>query len=361
MKISFVLSSLRLSGGVKAIIEIANGLIDRGHSVNLIVPKATIDPNISATLSQQAVIRESATSLSSKTNIFGKLQLTYSLAKAIPPSDIIISTHTPSTAVTLIASKFFNKGIPIWYFLDYPEMFSNRPVESLLLKYALKWHNGAIAISEFCKQTLESSNIQVPVKVIPVGISNAEIFSPKNPFDEEFSSPNTASIFFLGDPRPRKGLADFVKAAEIVYQQNPNIELWIASKMDLTISSPAPYKLFIRPTDQDLVNLYRNCAVFVSASWVEGFGLPPLEAMACGAPVVLTDSKGVRDFAKNYENCILTPPQNPRALADGILKIIRDPILAEKFRRNGPPTASQFTWKPIIDEFEKTLLAWSSH
>ncbi len=358
MQISFIMSSLRLSGGVKAIIEITNRLIERGHSVTLVVPKETIDPKVASSLSSDAKICESTIPFSQNMTTFNKIRLAYSLAEVTPRSDFIISTHTPTTAVVFIATKLFKKGIPIWYFLDYPEMFSHRSIESWLLLNALRWHKGAIAISEFCKQTLVNSGFNIPIQVISVGISNTHIFHPKDNHEADKAIQDTIPILFLGDPRPRKGLADFLEAVKIVYLQVPNIELWIASKMDLNISSPAPYKLFTRPSDQELAQLYRDCFVFVSASWVEGFGLPPLEAMACGAPVVMTDSKGVRDYAQNEENCILTPPRNSDALSKGILKLIQNPIMVERFRRNGPTTASRFTWDVTIDAFEKILLTW---
>ncbi len=360
MQISFILSSLQLSGGVKVILEVTNRLIERGHIVNLIVPKGTVDPKVSS-ISPNAKVFESAVPFSPNLSAFDKCRLVYSLANTAPKSDFIISTHTPTTAAVLLAAKIQNKGIPFWYFQDYPDMFLPHTIESWLLRNALRWHKAAFAVSEYCKQVLLDSGINKPVVVVPDGLSNPQIFYPNNHDQIDKSFQGTIPLLFLGDPRPRKGLADFLAAAEIAFQQNNKIVLWIASKIDLIVSSTAPYQLFIRPNDQELAKLYRDCAIFVSASWIEGFGLPPLEAMACGAPVVMTDSKGVRDYAQNGENCILTPPKNPKALAEGILKIIQNPSLAEQLRRNGPPTASRFTWDATIDTIENSLKTWASN
>ena len=87
----------------------------------------------------------------------------------------------------------------------------------------------------------------------------------------------------------------------------------------------------------------------------EGFGLPPLEAMACGAPVVLTDSGGVRDYARHEDNCLLVPPRDPQALAAAMLRILTDPVLADCLRRAGPPTTARFTWEAAVDRFEAAL------
>ena len=116
-----------------------------------------------------------------------------------------------------------------------------------------------------------------------------------------------------------------------------------------------PFQYVHRPTRSELADLYRACDLFVSASWREGFGVPPLEAMACAAPVVLTDSGGVREYARHEENCLMVPPRDPVALADAMLRVLTEPDLAERLRRNGPPTAARFTWEQAVDRFERAL------
>jgi glycosyltransferase involved in cell wall biosynthesis len=360
MQISFVLSSLRLSGGVKAIIEISNRLHGRGHQVNLIVPGGTLDPAMVLAVKPGIVIKESQMRFSLPMNHFKLLALSFSLANAVPPSDIVISTHTPTTIPVLIAAHFLKRGKPIWYFLDYPEMFEERPIERWLLRHALVWHRGALTISEFCRQGLLDSNPHKPVINVSIGLSDPEIFQyHKNTVERELAWAGKKPILFVGDDRPRKGFYDFLRAAEKVYQGAPEIILWIVSKVNLQLSTMMPFRMFICLGNEELAELYRNCAVFVSASWVEGFGLPPLEAMACGAPVVMTDSQGVRDYARPFENCILVPPRAPQALADGILTILRDPALANRLRQSGPETAARFNWETTVDQFEQALIKWS--
>ncbi len=357
MNISFVLSSFWLSGGVGAITEIANRLCQRDHRVSLIVPRGTVDPKMAARVERGVDVVESAAPLPKPTNLLKLVGLSYSLAQSVPPSDVIVSTHTPTTVPVYIASHVFKRGQPVWYFLDYPEMFAGRPLESWLLRNALRWHRGAVAISEYCREVLLSSGIERPVINISIGLSDPATFHyPTNRNDQETDAQGKKSVLFLGDDRPRKGLADFIHAAHLVYEKEPEVTFWITSKMALHIPDSLPCKVITRPDDQALAKLYQSCAVFVSASWVEGFGLPPLEAMACGAPVVMTDSKGVRDYARPMENCILVPPRDPQSLADGILTLLRNPELADRFRKNGPSTAAKFTWENVVDRFEQALV-----
>jgi glycosyltransferase involved in cell wall biosynthesis len=362
MRISFVLSSLRLSGGVKAIIEIANRLQARGHQVSLVVPGCTLDPAMRRSVEPGITILESRARFSPHLNPFQMLALSASLAQAVPPSDFVISTHTPTTLPVLLATRFLKRGVPVWYFLDYPAMFASRPVEAWLLRHALAWHTGALTISEFCRQVLLDTKIRKPILNVSIGLNAPE--KPQPPAGaagEGLARSGIKPVLFLGDDRPRKGLADFMQAAEWVCRAEPGAVLWIVSKVALPLASNLPHRLFINPSDRELAELYRSCAVFVSATWVEGFGLPPLEAMAYGAPVVMTDSGGGRDYARPFENCILVPPRTPQALADGILSVFRDPALASRLRENGPITAARFKWETTVDQFEQALMGWSHH
>ncbi len=77
--------------------------------------------------------------------------------------------------------------------------------------------------------------------------------------------------------------------------------------------------------------------------------------MACGTPVVTTDCKGVRDFVLDGENALMVPPKEPEALAQSIIKVMKDHDLQEKLTDNGLITAQKFTWERVIDVFEKAF------
>jgi glycosyltransferase involved in cell wall biosynthesis len=102
--------------------------------------------------------------------------------------------------------------------------------------------------------------------------------------------------------------------------------------------------------------LYSSSDLFVFASHIEGYGLPPLEAMACGTPVVTTDCRGVKDFVIDGKNAILVPPKQPDIIAESIIKLYNDPELTEKLKQNGLETSKNFTWKRVVDIFEKAFI-----
>jgi len=77
--------------------------------------------------------------------------------------------------------------------------------------------------------------------------------------------------------------------------------------------------------------------------------------MACGAAVLTTDSRGIREYAVDGENCLIVPVKNPDKLAEGMLYLLSQPDLANKLRSNGPSTAAKFDWERATDRFEAAL------
>ena len=96
---------------------------------------------------------------------------------------------------------------------------------------------------------------------------------------------------------------------------------------------------------------YGRCDVFVFSSRGEGFGLPALEAMACGCALVTTDSGGVRQFARGSENCLMTPPNDPASLARAILALVTDPACRARLAEAGLQTARNYDQRVVLDRF----------
>lgn len=100
--------------------------------------------------------------------------------------------------------------------------------------------------------------------------------------------------------------------------------------------------------DVDLPALYRNAAVFVYPSLHETFGLPIIEAMACGTPVVTADTYAPAEIAG--EAAMTCDPNSPAEIADGIHSILKDPELATTLRERGLERSKTFTWKATADQ-----------
>ncbi len=95
-------------------------------------------------------------------------------------------------------------------------------------------------------------------------------------------------------------------------------------------------------SDDDLVPLYARAAVVAYPSLYEGFGLPVLEAMACGTPLVVSNGSGVVETAGDA--ALLVNPLDPAAIAEGLRRVLEDVALADELRARGLAHAAGFTW-----------------
>jgi alpha-1,3-rhamnosyl/mannosyltransferase len=98
--------------------------------------------------------------------------------------------------------------------------------------------------------------------------------------------------------------------------------------------------------DQELVALYSQCSAFAFPSLYEGFGLPVIEAMACGAPVIAAATTATGETAGDA--ALLVDPLDEHAIADALRTVLEDPSSADRLRRLGLARAATFTWEGTI-------------
>jgi glycosyltransferase involved in cell wall biosynthesis len=93
----------------------------------------------------------------------------------------------------------------------------------------------------------------------------------------------------------------------------------------------------------DLVELYGRALALVYPSFGEGFGLPLLEAMACGCPVVTSDRSALPEVGGDA--ALYASPEDPAAIAAQLLRVLREPDLAKDLADRGSRRAGSFTWR----------------
>jgi glycosyltransferase involved in cell wall biosynthesis len=156
-------------------------------------------------------------------------------------------------------------------------------------------------------------------------------------------------ILFVGTLEPRKDVPTLIAAYgeldtphELVLAGQPGwgmreIEQAIAAARRTTI------RLAGFVSEDEKLDLYRNASAFVYPSIAEGFGLPMLEAMACGAPVITTTGSAPEEIAGDA--AVLVPPQNVTALREALHRLLSDETYAADLRRRGVVRAQRYTWE----------------
>ena len=170
------------------------------------------------------------------------------------------------------------------------------------------------------------------IELVPNGVD--EFFTPGGG-EEDF-------ILFAGTLEPRKGIDDLVDAWRALPRPRPRLVLCGGEGWGARIADEEGIVRTGYVTREKLRDLYRRAMVFVYPSRHEGFGIPPLEAMACGAPVIATRTGAIADYAEGA--ALLVAPGARDALRDALARVIRDASLRRELRAMGPERASAWTW-----------------
>jgi glycosyltransferase involved in cell wall biosynthesis len=146
-----------------------------------------------------------------------------------------------------------------------------------------------------------------------------------------------------------KGMAEVRELHRRLVATRPDLELvWV---------TPRPPRepmgeVVVSPSQPELAALYRGAAVYLCASRYESFPLPPLEAMACGAPVVTTDNVGVLEYARDGDNALVVGIGDVDAMAAAVGRVLDEPELAAGMVAGGLRTAGSFAWERIVTGLE---------
>ncbi len=114
---------------------------------------------------------------------------------------------------------------------------------------------------------------------------------------------------------------------------------------------PKYIEYYYQPSHKNLVNIYNKASIFVFPSIIEGFGLPPLEAMACGCATVISESIGVDQYAQNNFNCIKIPVRDSIAICKAVELLIKNDDIKYKIINNGIKTANKFSYDLMFKDF----------
>lgn len=258
-------------------------------------------------------------------------------------------------------------------FIKYPE-YTDAVVKKYKhrIKHCLQWTDLVITISENSKNDIVKYFNVDPRRIYvtplasryyPEYLSDQLTESIKNSIDYDFSKPY---LLFVSTIEPRKNIINLISAFNYL-KQHHKIEHqlvligkkgWHYEPIFAAIEN-SPWRNQIHHLDylsNELVALfYSQAEVFVYPSYYEGFGLPVLEAMTLGAPVVTSNTSSLPEVTGDA--ALLIDPDNSDQLADAILQVINDSQLRAELIQKGHQRAKLFSWERTA---KKTINAYKS-
>ena len=200
------------------------------------------------------------------------------------------------------------------------------------------------------------SNYEKQRIVETAGVSPDKIVTVYNGYSPTFRSKDAAQkyLFFLGNTDPKKNTAGTLAAYAIYLQKSLlKLPLWIA---DLSIENVRRIAAGISHEEildhikclgyvknTDLPDIYNGCMAFLYTSLRESFGIPSLEAMACGAPVVASNTSAIPEILG--EGALLVDPRNPAEIASALLKLETDVTFRKNISEYGLERVKLYSWE----------------
>jgi glycosyltransferase involved in cell wall biosynthesis len=232
----------------------------------------------------------------------------------------------------LVNKEFFSKRFRSWYTIAIP----------LLGRFS----KHIVTVSQFSKNELIKHVGIRPEKITVIYNAAEHLLRFEEP-DESFIDkisilrPFCLAVSSLGANKNFQGLAKAMKGMAMGKYKLLIAGGGVAALNNILPSEDAIYLGYV--SDQELVHLYRNASLFIFPSFYEGFGIPPLEAMLFGCPVIASYTSSLPEVLGDA--CAYLDPHNPAAMRKSIYQLINEPQRLDRLREKGHRQVANYNWQ----------------
>jgi glycosyltransferase involved in cell wall biosynthesis len=362
MRVVYAIRHVGMTGGVKVFFQHVDLLRNLGHEVHLIA--RYIDETWGFKVTPEIVPS------------FDDMH--------IPPDTDAIVVTTPKD-VEVLWKAAMKRKIPLFHFMqgfepDYvleringkviPDRFRGKGILAKLkyMKKILGWKRklkrfDALYRIPTIKMAISPHLVQGVVNrygmdcyLLPNGI-DLKVFYPK---EKELGYSGTLRILSVGNANIEyKAIPDIWKAVKILKERGEKVYLTRVSPADIPeIEKNAGVvdRFLVKISEQEMADLYRESHILISASTeIEGFGLPPVEAMSTGTPVILTRVSPFLAFDTTHDYACFVNVHKPAEIAEGALTIAKDKALRDRLIKRGFEVSSKYSLEMVGKRLEEIL------
>lgn len=347
MLINFVVPTIGTSGGIEVIYKYVDMLILRGYDVCVYKELKASNMHRYKYKIKNIIHQVYCTAK----NLIQKRKYEHLVDKfvweisdnTVRDADVIVATAWPTAYKVIKLSDI--KGEK-YYFIQGYEVWDNEE----LVKKSYLFPTKKIVVSTWINNCLKRDLGIGPFPVVYNGI-DLELFHSVKIQKEK----RTKNFLMLNHDLPEKGVSNGLKVFENIMNNYENCRLRMFGMNDGG-KLPEYVEYYRDPTKEKLVELYSMSDIFIFPSISEGWGLTPLEAMACGCIVVGTRTGFVEDIGRHKVNMMISDPGDVEGMINNIYEILEDEKLETNIRNNSKECIKMLNWELSCDRLEEILL-----
>tara|TARA_R110002073_G_scaffold5619_10_gene34535 strand:- start:4923 stop:6026 length:1104 start_codon:yes stop_codon:yes gene_type:complete len=360
MKFTFLLPNIEISGGNRANFELSNALSELGHEVVIVYPIVPGRDGLGWTSMRKTLVQL----LKAGRNFFSrglwfdlKAELkplayftTGHLSNSLPEADYLIVSWWAHVSLISSLDTRIGQRVHLIRSLEFwggPEQKVTEAYQASLLK---------IVTSPALRRQYESRFGKL-AGIVPDGVC-LKTFSPG---PSPYAKDEFLTIGMMYRRQPLKRMKDGLHVLTRVATRHPNVRVMLFGERlrgdDKNLLDGIPNWNYTKfPTGERLRDHYRCLDIFLFTSGPEeAFGLPPLEAMACGCAIVSTDVGAIREYATEGETALICQPGDLEGLEAQLEKLISDQELRRGMGKNGSAAVQALSWHNSALKLLQTL------
>lgn len=346
MKISVIFPcfATKASGGHKVVYEYINKLSNKNHEITCYyLPHDTFSqlhlPDFCRKLVLDIYIRKFGPSRWFSLDKRIKNQL---YRRHVKDADIVIATAIETVKPVMDLTE--SKGKKVYFIQDFENW--NYTDEEVCDSYNLSMTN--VVVSKWLKAVVDQYS-KTPAYLVSNCI-NTEVFYNKNKKRKEHS------IVFHYRSGEYKGAKYAIEVIRKLQKRYSDLSVEVIGVENEPENLPECCRFHHKISAEKIAKINNQTKIFMCTTIEEGFGLPGLEAMACGCAVVSFSYKGVFEYAVDRKNALLSPVRDVDKMVDNIVRLFEDNDLMKKISENGIKTGKEKSLKNSAEEFERILL-----